>query len=210
MTSKVHDQVLALAGVMQAAVLVDTLAREGQIAPEELKTLVRGVANTSPASVMEVYGSIPELRLGLNGLRSLLSREGQGVNAEVVRYCMSLLHIESKVRKNSALMDKLAAGIERTKGQIEYFNSESHESVVGSLAQCYVDTISTLSFRIQVTGNPTLLQDDRIASSIRAALLFGVRSAILWRQMGGRRWHFLVKRQKLLAIAREIQTRGLH
>lgn len=210
MSNSIEDQVVALAGVMQAAMLVDTLAREGQIAPEELKTIVRAVTNTSPASVLDVYGSIPDLRLGLNGLRSLLSREGQGVNAEIVRYCMSLLHIESKVRKNQALMTKLGSGIDRAKSQIEYFESETHESVVGSLAQCYVDTISTLSFRIQVTGNPTLLQDDRTASSIRAVLLFGVRSAILWRQVGGRRWHFLVKRNKLLQTAREIQTRGLH
>lgn len=210
MSSKYHDQTIALAGVIQAAILVDNLAREGQIDPAELETLVRAVLSTNPHSTLEIFGTVPDLRLGLNGLRQLLSRQGQGLNNEILRYAMSLLHIESKIRKNAHLLEQIGAGIERTRGQIEYFKSDTHDSVIGSLAQTYLDTISKLSFRIQVTGNPTLLQDERIANRIRAALLFGARSAILWRQVGGRRWQFLLSRNKLLKAAQEIQTRGLH
>ena len=210
MDQKIKEQTLALAGVMQAASLVDELARKGQIDEQELTTAVDSILNTDPSSVVDVFGHIPNLRIGLTSLRALLSREGQGVAAETIRYGMSLLHIEGKLRKRKDLMEQLSKGIERTQGQLEYFDSHTHESVVGSLANTYLDSVSHLNFRIQVTGNPTLLQDDRIASRIRAVLLFGIRSAILWQQVGGKRWHFIVQRGRLLSAARELQTRGLH
>jgi high frequency lysogenization protein len=45
-----------------------------------------------------------------------------------------------------------------------------------------------------VTGNPTYLQNTATADKVRALLLAGIRAAILWRQVGGQRWHLLFKR----------------
>lgn len=42
------------------------------------------------------------------------------------------------------------------------------------------------------------LQDSRNADKVRALLLAGIRSAMLWRQLGGRRWQLLFSRRKLL------------
>jgi len=210
MSNNFMEQTLALAGVIQAATLVDELARNGAINSEDLETTVKSILNTNPNSVLDVYGDIPNLRIGLNGLRNLLSNESKGTTQEIVRYAMSLIHIEGKLRKNSKLLDNLFQGILKAQGQSEYFDSLTHDAVIGSLASAYSDSISKLNFRIQVTGNATLLQDERIASRIRAILLSGVRSAVLWQQKGGRRWHFLFYRNKIKKMAQEIQTRGLH
>lgn len=210
MSDRFTDQILALAGMVQSAILVDELARNGSVSPEELQTAVQAVVNLEPDSVEDIYGGVSALHTGFIGLKKLLGREPSGIHQEVVRYVMSMIHIESKMRNRHELLDKLTSGLERAKGQSEYFSDPIHDSVVGSLASAYVDSVSQLNFRIQVTGNPTLLQDERMAGRIRTLLLFGVRSAFLWQQKGGRRWHFLFFRKKIRKAAQEIQTRGLH
>lgn len=210
MTDTFKEQTLALAGVVQASILVNELARKGVIDQSDLETSVKSILNIRPTSVLDVFGNIGNLRIGLSGLRKLLGRDSKGTSPEVVRYAMSLIHIEGKLRKNQKLLDSLSSGISRADGQAEYFDSITHDSVIGSLASAYSESISKLNFRIQVTGNPLLLQDERMASRIRTILLSGVRSAVLWQQKGGRRWHFLFYRNKIQKMAREIQKGGLH
>ncbi len=43
------------------------------------------------------------------------------------------------------------------------------------------------------------LQQTDNAAKIRALLLAGIRSARLWRQLGGHRWQLIFSRRKLLA-----------
>ncbi len=69
---------------------------------------------------------------------------------------------------------------------------------MAALAGLYKQTLSNLSFRIHVTGNPTHLQNAHTANRVRALLLAGIRGAILWRQVGGKRWHLLINRSRYL------------
>src|SRR5690606_37583303 len=68
-----------------------------------------------------------------------------------------------------------------------------------ALAQLYQDSISKLSFRIQVKGLPEHLQNKRVADRIRARRLAGIRSAQLWHQLGGRRWHLFFYKKRIRA-----------
>ncbi len=90
----------------------------------------------------------------------------------------------------------------------------THENVIAGLADIYTDTISTFSFRIQVMGEYQFLQQTRIANQIRTLLFAGVRSAVLWRQLGGNRLKAIYQRTAILETARslhkEIQQRELH
>lgn len=210
MSNRFSDQTIALAGVIQAAILVDKLARKGLIDADELSTAVGSIMNDNPASVIDVFGGVPNLRVGLTGLRAVLEQNSTGVTKDVLRYAMSLLHLEAKLRKQPDLLQKLDQLLARSKDQANYFESNTHDAVIGSLGTAYSESISKLDFRIQVMGNPTLLQDERIASRIRTLLLFGIRSAVLWQQKGGKRWHFLWYRRRLQRTAKEIQTQGLH
>ena len=45
-----------------------------------------------------------------------------------------------------------------------------------------------------VQGNPHYLGQPGVVSEIRALLLAAVRSAMLWRQLGGNQWQFLFAR----------------
>lgn len=55
------------------------------------------------------------------------------------------------------------------------------------MAGIYVDVISPLGPRIQVTGSPAVLQSPQVQAKVRASLLAGIRAAVLWQQVGGGR-----------------------
>ena len=61
-----------------------------------------------------------------------------------------------------------------------------------------------LKFRIKVTGDMRQLQNDTNADIIRALLLSGIRSAFLWRQLGGARWKLVLHRKRMLRIAQNL------
>jgi len=76
---------------------------------------------------------------------------------------------------------------------------------ISYLAALYQDTISQLPFRIHVTGKVEYLRDTLVANKIRALLLAGIRSAVLWHQLGGRRWHLFFYRKRIRACVGEIR-----
>jgi high frequency lysogenization protein len=78
--------------------------------------------------------------------------------------------------------------------------------VTGRLAELYVSTLSLLTPRVMVNGNPQQLQQPPVVEKIRANLLAAVRSAVLWRQVGGRPWQLLLYRRQCSMLARGLLT----
>ncbi len=199
-----NNQVKALAGVFQAALLVDRLARQGSIDQDDLARCIRSVLNLNPASVDDIYEGSSGIQTGLTALRDVLSKRGKGVSPEVLRYAMGILHAQRKLYARNDLMEKLGQTLNRAVDQYKYFDDPNHESVVGAVANCYQESVSRLNFRIRVTGNPTYLQNPRVADQVRALLLFGIRSAHLWHQQGGRRWQILFMRNRIHRTAQQL------
>jgi len=73
----------------------------------------------------------------------------------------------------------------------------ANPDLIHQLSGLYKETLSTLPFRIQVTGEANFLKNEELADKIRAVLLTGIRSAVLWYQSEGRRWHLLIGRKKI-------------
>lgn len=196
--SKIDHQALALAGIFQATHLVEQIARTGQVSEKELKTCIESLFQTHPESIEDVYGGKHEnLKLGYKEVRFFTGGKGKtGSTPDVMRYALAVLHLENKLRKHKKMLPKVADGIEQAKRQLDHFHS-SHENLIANLSGLYQETLSTFRFRIHVTGNAQHLQNPQNAHKIRALLLCAVRSAILWRQVGGRRWQLLFNRQRL-------------
>ena len=57
-----------------------------------------------------------------------------------------------------------------------------------------------------VQGNPHYLAQPGVVAEIRAILLAAVRSAVLWRQLGGSYWDFLLARKAMLQAVEEWLT----
>ena len=199
MTRKtINNQTMALAGLFQAAHLVEQLAKTGQANERDLKTCIESLFITNPKAIEDIYGGNQDnLKLGFQEVRFLTDGKTRtGSSPDVMRYALGVLHLESKVRKNRGMMQKIATGIDKSKRQLEHFHS-SHENLIANLSGLYQESLSTFRFRIHVTGNAQHLRNPATAHKIRTLLLCSVRSAILWRQMGGRRWQLLFNRNKL-------------
>ncbi len=188
-------QVIALAGIAQAAALVQQLATTGKTDEQALETTLGSLLKTDSDTVLDVYGNdLANLRLGLNQLKAQLTGY-EIAYPDQARYAASMVFLEKQLSDHPAMLKTISIGIERAKAQTEHFHL-LHENVLANLGDIYLQTISRLQPRIMVNGVPDYLSRPDVANKIRACLLGGIRSAMLWKQCGGRRWKFLLFRQK--------------
>jgi high frequency lysogenization protein len=99
-------------------------------------------------------------------------------------------------------MGKLADRMSQIQRQQAHMDLFEHQ-MLSNLASIYSDLISPIGAKIQVAGNPALLQKNDNQNKVRALLLAGVRAAVLWRQLGGKRRHILFKRQAILSAGEQ-------
>lgn len=204
MSRSLHDQTLALAGVFQAAALVQQIAHRGSCDDAALETCLRSLFATDPASTLDVYGGdLHDIQKGLQALSTVLAQQSRSQDVEVLRYVLNLIHLESKLKRRSDMLDVIANRIDQARHTAAHFGY-THPNLVGNLASIYTDTISTFRLRIQVSGNPDILQRQENAEKVRALLLAGIRSAVLWRQSGGHRWQLIFSRRKVIQHARDL------
>lgn len=179
------------------------IARTGTSDPEAFRVSVESVLRLDSESTEAVYGGRPGLRLGLTELCKQLDKGREGRDAELVRYALSLMFLERKFTRRRDLLAAVRRGVETASAQAEHFDA-THSNVLAKLADIYVNTISTLTPRIIVSGDPLHLNNPENANRIRSALLAGMRAAVLWRQLGGNRLRLLFTRARVLATAREM------
>ncbi len=193
----ITNQTIALAGIAQAAALVQQFATKGRCDPVALETSIASVLKIDSDSVIDVYGSLSGLSLGLTQLDIQMTGY-KIVNPEQARYSASLVFLENQLSQHKNLLKIIQTGIIKAQSQSEHFGL-MHENVFANLGEVYQNTISTLQPRIMVNGEQNYLSRNEVANKIRACLLAGIRSAILWRQCGGTRWKFLFYRKKIQA-----------
>ncbi len=201
--STLRDKTLALAGIFQAASLVKAVANRGMADRHDVEMTLRTLFVTDPQDTDEVYGRVEYLRTGLQTLIDQLEGNGGKRDLDIARYVVGLLHLQRKLKKNRDMLRRVAEGIERARRQSEHYAID-HPNVVANLADTYAETISTLQPRIMVSGEHQHLSNTDNANLIRALLLAGIRSAVLWDQLGGSRWQILLQRRRLVDEARRI------
>lgn len=194
---------LALAGVFRAAALVDILANKGIISAEDLEVSVKSIFETDPDDTIEVFGNLSNLSAGFQTVLNQLGKDSKNRNIDIARYVVSMLFLERRLMKNTEMLDTLSTGVELATRQSEHF-STTHENVIANIADLYSRTISELGPRIMVNGEQHFLTATAISNKIRTILLAGIRSAVLWQQLGGRRWHILFQRNRYLQEAKSL------
>lgn len=209
-----RDAVLALAGIFQSARLVQQLAREGRADADSQRALIQSVLAIDAPDVATVYGGAPGLRLGLDLLRSRLHGHSSPADVELARYVVAVIHLENVLRKRPDLLDAIRRGIETAQERMKFFDTGAdgdvaHPMLIEKLAELYSQTLSTITPRIMVSGEHGHLSNPAIAARVRAMLLAGIRSAVLWRQLGGRRWQLLFSRGRIVRTATELLSAGV-
>lgn len=197
-----YDITLALSGVCQAAKLVQQFAIDGRADQAAFETSLSSLLQTAPENTLAVFGGEERnLKLGLQTLLEQLNGSGP----ELSSYWLNLLALEGKLHKNSAAKNELATRIQHLPTQLNHYDLFD-EQMLSTLASIYVDVISPLGSKIQVKGSADYLQQISIHHRIRASLLAGIRSAVLWRQVGGSKWQILFSRRKIYHVAQQIYS----
>lgn len=203
MSHPLADRVLALAGVVQAACLVNDMATSGRADEISVQATLGSIIKTETADVPEVFGGVPALGFGLQHLTTLLGDAHQPSDVAVLRYTLSLMQLQGKILRRRALRRVLEIGIKRAQGQIRHFGP-THTNVLANFADIYLHSAGMIQPRILVTGDALQLQDQRVINMVRSLLLGGLRAAVLWRQCGGSRWMLLLMRASLRKEAKRL------
>ncbi|WP_313214064.1 high frequency lysogenization protein HflD [Stenotrophomonas acidaminiphila] len=207
MSSSFDDRVLALAGIAQALQQVRRIAETGHSDNAVVRTAMDSVMRIDAPSPAAVYGDSQQLEPGLRLLRDYFGNQGK--DALLPRLALSVMQLERRFVRERATVDKVQAGIERAAAQARELGDPAHPEILGAMGGLYADTISQLKPRIMVQGNPHYLGQAGVVAEIRALLLAAVRSAVLWRQLGGSYWDFLFSRKAMLeAISRRLRGGG--
>nr|WP_201280008.1 high frequency lysogenization protein HflD [Vibrio vulnificus] len=199
-----YDRTIAFAGMCQAVALVQQIARNGHCDQDAFETSIKAILNTNPANTLDVFGNESQLKLGLECLVKGIDSTPTG--SEVTRYLISLMALERKLMGRNDAISQLGDRIQMVQRQTEHYDL-FEEQMISNVASIYLDVISPIGPRIQVTGTPTVLQQTSNQHKVRALLLSGIRSAVLWRQVGGRRRHLIFGRKKMVEQAQILLAR---
>lgn len=198
-----RDQTLALAGVFQAARLVQQVARRGMAEASPLETTVRSIFVREAQTAEAVYGGPAGVHLGLRTLCSQLGGGPGERDLELTRYVVAILQQEQRMRRRRTLLSHIAERLDQADTQARFFEV-THRNVMANLAGIYSETVGTLRAKIMVYGDQDHLGNADNVNRVRAVLLAGLRAAVLWRQRGGSRLGLLWHRRQILEEAREL------
>jgi high frequency lysogenization protein len=194
------ERSLALAGLLQAADTVIAIAAEGRADAAAVQTGIDSVFRIDAESTEAVFGSAPALRRGLSLLAAHAGGQ-PGSSVQQGRVAFTVLQVERKLAARRDLLQAIHEGIQAL-APLHAREGASSAELQAGLGELYAKTISTLSPRVLVQGDPQQLSRTEVVMSIRALLLAAVRSAVLWRQLGGSYWDFFLRRGQISAAAR--------
>jgi high frequency lysogenization protein len=198
--NKLENQTLALAGMFQAAALVNELAMHGVCDATEFECSFNSLFTIDAGSTREALGDVVCLSRGFTALGDYLGGENRSPGRNIAYYLLSMLKLSSQILREEDLSEKLLMGLQRIETDRVDFDLSRH-SLMHKIDGLYQDCISGLSPRIIVRGEQNYLRNDDNAAKVRVLLLAGIRAAVLWQQLGGNRWSLFWSRKKYVATA---------
>ncbi len=192
-----REQTIALAGIFQAASLVDQIANKGLANSAIIESSIESLFHFDADSTESVFGSLAGVSSGLRVANEQLGALNTERNLNVAKYVISMIALEKKLSANPEMLEQVSRGLNEIQKSMDFF-SLMHENIFAKIGDLYKNTISTLQPKIVVQGERTHLSNESNANKVRALLFAGIRAAVLWRQCGGSRWQILLGRKKYL------------
>lgn len=192
------DRVLALAGLLQSIGLVQQMANTGQAETRPLAACIDSLFRFDAESTEAVFGSAAAMEPGLR--RVIAQLDGNGRDSSQTRIAMNVLHLERRFLASTEAVEGVRRGLEEVEQQREQLGP-THPTVLARLGELYAERISPLGPRVLVQGNPVYLSQPGVVAEVRATLLAALRSAVLWRQLGGSYWDLLLSRRAMVETA---------
>ena len=206
MSHPLDDRMLALAGLAQALAQVRRIADTGEANADVLATALESVFRIDAGTAADVYADASHVKTGLTLLQNYFT--GAARDEHLPRLAMAVMQLERRFARDAVMGAKVQGGILAASPSAERLGV-AHPDVVAALGTLYADTLSHLRPRVLVQGNPHYLGQPRVVAEVRAVLLAAMRSAVLWRQMGGSFWDFLLRRREMGAVVEALLRREI-
>ena len=204
----IHNRCIALAGIFQAARLVQQTSHAEKRDAAATAACIRSLFITDPDAVADVYEGSGALQVGLETLQSQLSNSPAGRDLELTGYVITMMHLQRKLGRRGDLMQAIGDGIQNLENDFETIDSDDAGLIAG-LADVYKETVSTLSPRIMVKGDENILGNAISQNMIRALLLAGMRATVLWSQCGGSRIKLIFQRKAMVEQCSRMLRTGI-
>jgi len=186
----IEERTIALAGMFQACKQVQILARNGRSDPYDVEPIIQSVLVLDALNTSSVYGGVNGIKSGLRMIREGVLNSPQALHVEVLRYVMSVMHLQAQLYRNDQAFSAFSQDVER-------LSSVSSDEFTHACSNVYQQHISNMRPQIIVQGEEDYLQQEEVPPQIRALLLAAVRSAVLWQQKGGSRFKILWERTRM-------------
>ncbi|HAK53346.1 MAG TPA: lysogenization regulator HflD [Gammaproteobacteria bacterium] len=200
-----EERILALAGIVQAASLVNSAAKSRMVSQNSLDASLQSIFITNPDDVTQVFDGLQGISLGVRVLSDILDELRITENAQIIRYCTSIITLERQLSKRR---ETLAALGDRIAVIDEHRHTTNppllNDTIIAELAELYQASVGPS--HIQIMGKRYHLENSTNVNRIRALLLAGIRAAVLWHQLGGRRWQIVTSHKKMLEALRYVQS----
>ena len=139
-----RDQTIALAGVFQAASLVEQIANKGMANSAIIESSIESLFHFDVDSVEKVFGNLAGVGSGLRVLNEQIGAFKNDRNLEITKYALSMIILEKKLSANPKMLEQIKNGLNDAEKSLEFF-SLMHENLFAKIGGLYKDTITTLS-----------------------------------------------------------------
>ncbi len=186
------------AGMLQATQLSIQLASLGYCDTALLDSQLNSLFVFNPTKTIEIYGNNElNLHLGLIYLKKILLNPWKQWNRPIRSIVDSFFKVAKYILQSTPVQKKLLSQLEKIKEQINYFGSIDHPLIFNNLADIYVELSAQLNLNLKIFGQQKFLQNQEILNKIRVCLLMGIRSAVIWKQLGGQFFSLFLYREHI-------------
>ena len=192
-SNNINEQTIALAGLYQCCETVSKIAWNGEYNEYEIRPLINCILKLNSTNTESIYIDISSLKSGLIYLKKQIIGDIFTRSSETRRYIESLNQLSDNLLSDKKCIRKIQTLLNKMDDEID---SMSADDQVVELSNIYQNTLSTFEPRIVVNGENINLTDKIHAARIRTALFAGVRSTILWRQLGGSKLKLFINKRK--------------
>jgi len=197
MMKQIEERTIALAGVLQASAQVQAIARTGELNRAVSEAAINSILILDAVNTTAVYGGMAGVEVGLQMISDGAMQSVNAEDAEIIRYAMSLIHLQSQLYRDQQSFQRFGQAVEQ-------LSRYAGEELIEHCSEVYQEHISRMRPQIIVQGEQGFLQRPDVPPQIRALLLAGLRSAVLWQQKGGSRFKLLWERGKYRSIAHQL------
>ena len=200
-----NEVLFALAGIFQNCQCVVDLAHHGRTDEHDIESAIYSLEQLDAETTEAIYKGREGIYHGLRILQRQLPSGASGDTPDLGRYVVSVMNLERNLNKDLEMQRVIATRITQIK-RLHQNSEVLEDNRIKAYADLYKETISTFATRIQVTGNPDYLKQPIIQDKIRCSLFSAIRSAVLWRQLGGKRRHLIFKRKAMISAVNQLLT----